>query len=103
MFDRLKTFCLFNPCFLLALGASALLGSCYEVTRPQVPLKDDRLTQVEGWISRPPQVLDDYIYLELSPLHVQQHEDSITYPGRLAVYISSSQPEPETYFDPPLA
>ena len=102
MLDRLKTFCLFNPCFLLALGVSALMGSCYEVTRPQVTLKDDHLTQVEGWISRPPQVLDDYIYLELSPLHVQQHEESITYPGRLAVYISSSHPHPETYFDPPL-
>jgi len=100
--DRLKTFCLFNPCFILALGASAVLGSCYEVTRPQVPLKDDRLTQVEGWISRPPQVLDDHIYLELSPLHVQQQEESISYPGRLAVYISSSHPDPETYFDPPL-
>ena len=78
------------------------MGSCYEVTRPQVTLKDDHLTQVEGWISRPPQVLDDYIYLELSPLHVQQHEESITYPGRLAVYISSSHPDPKTYFDPPL-
>jgi len=102
MFDRLKTFCLFNPCFLLALGASGFLGSCYEVTRPQLPLNDDRLTQVEGWISRPPQVLDDHIYLELSPLHVQQQEESITYPGRLAVYISSSHPDPKTYFDPPL-
>jgi competence protein ComEC len=102
MFDRLKTFCLFNPCFLLALGASAVLGSCYEVTRPQVGLKDDHLTQVEGWISRPPQVLDDHIYLELSPLHVQQQEESISYPGRLAVYVSSSHPDPKTYFDPPL-
>jgi competence protein ComEC len=102
MLDRLKTFCLFNPCFLLALGASAVLGSCHEVNRPQVPLKDDRLTQVEGWISRPPQVLDDHIYLELSPLLVQQQEESIAYPGRLAVYISSSHPDPETYFDPPL-
>jgi competence protein ComEC len=102
MLDRLKTFCLFNPCFLLALGASAFLGSCYEVTRPQVGLKDDRLTQVEGWISRPPQVLDDHIYLELSPLHVQQQKKSVSYPGRLAVYVSSSHPDPETYFDPPL-
>lgn len=98
----MKTFCLFNPCFVLALVVSAVLGSCYEVTRPHVPLKDDRLTQVEGWISRPPQVLDDHIYLELSPLHVHQQEEAISYPGRLAVYISSSHPDPETYFDPPL-
>ena len=103
MLHRLRTFCLFNPCFVLAAVASGILGSCYEVTRPQVRLEGDRLTEVEGWISRPPQVLDDHIYLELRPLHVKQNGEFISYPGRLAVYIASAQPDPETYFDPPLA
>ncbi len=102
MLHRLKTFCLFNPCFVIAAVASTILGGCYEVTRPQVRLEDDRLTEVEGWISQPPQVLDDHIYLELRPLQVKQHGELIAYPGRLAVYISSSNPDPETYFDPPL-
>ncbi|MFB3068611.1 MAG: hypothetical protein ACE1ZI_04995 [Acidobacteriota bacterium] len=102
MLHRLKTFCLFNPCFVLAAVASTILGGCYEVTRPQVRLQDDRLTEVVGWISQPPQVLDDHIYLELQPLQVKQHGELISYPGRLAVYISSSNPDPETYFNPPL-
>ena len=103
MLDRVKRFCLFNPCFLLATAVAGLIGSCYQVSPPQVELVGDRVTEVEGWISRPPQVLEDHIYLELSPLSIKQQEVSISYPGRLAIYISSSVWEPENYFDPPLA
>ncbi|MDA2937144.1 ComEC/Rec2 family competence protein [Acidobacteria bacterium AH-259-A15] len=103
MLQRLKPFCLFNPCFILAGLLAGVIGICHKVPRPQLPLEEDRVTEIEGWISRPAQLLDDYIYLELSPLSVKQQDKSISYPARLAVYISSSNPKSETYFDPPLA
>jgi hypothetical protein len=102
MLHPLKDFCLFNPCFVLALAAMALIGSCRQVTSPNLPFDSNRVVDVVGWISRAPQILDDHIYLELSPLRVEQQSRSLPYPGHLAVFITSSVREPEDYFNPPL-
>ena len=102
MLHPLKDFCLFNPCFVLALIAIALIGSCRQVSSPNLPIDSNRVVDVVGWISRTPQILDDHIYLKLSPLTVEQQSRSIPYPGHLAVFISSSVREPDDYFTPPL-
>ena len=102
MLSDLKTFCLFNPCFVLALGTMALLGSCPQVSPPDLSIDRNRVADMVGWISHPPQLLDDHIYLELSGISVEQQFPSHPYPGRLAVYISSSVRDPAEYFHPPL-
>ena len=102
MLYRLKRFCLLNPCFIIALGAMALIGGCGQVSSRDIPIDGNRVVDVVGWISRAPQVLDDHIYLELSPIRVTQQLEPIAYPGHLAVTISSSVRSPGDYFNPPL-
>ena len=102
MLYRLKRFCLLNPCFVIALGAMALIGGCGQVPSRDIPIDGNRVVDVVGWISRAPQVLDDHIYLELSPIRVTQQLEPIAYPGHLAVTISSSVRSPGDYFNPPL-
>ena len=103
MLHGLKNLCLFNPCFVIAMGTVGLIGSCGEVSSPDLPIDANRVVDVVGWISRAPQMLDDHIYLELSPIRVEQQLEPVSYPGRLAVYVSSSLQAPEDYFNPPLA
>ncbi|MEE8349543.1 MAG: ComEC/Rec2 family competence protein [Acidobacteriota bacterium] len=102
MFDRLKRFSLLNPCFVMALGAVVLIGFLGDVSSSDLSVDKNRVVDVEGWISRPPQVLDDHIYLELSPFQIVQQHHPLLYTGRLGVYISSSIQEPRNYFKPPL-
>ena len=98
----LERFCLLNPCFILALLAALGTALFHESQRPRIHLRTDRVVEVEGWICQQPQVLDTYIYAELSPLRINQGHN-LPYPGRLALYISSSSTDPGSFFDPPLA
>ena len=98
---RLHCFCLLNPCFVLATLATTLVLIFYDNPRPKAGWQTDRVIEIEGWIYRPPQMMDDSIYLEISPLQLRQSEP-LDSPGRLALYIASSGTDPRTFFEPPL-
>ncbi len=98
---RVRCFCLLNPCFVLAALAAILLLIFYDNPRPQAGWQADRVIEIEGWICRPPQMMENSIYLEISPLQLRQSEP-LDSPGRLALYIASSGTDPRAFFEPPL-
>lgn len=98
MIDGFRLFCLLNPCFILALVLAGGMAACWEPGRPDTELEEGRSAEVVGWVARPPQVLQNRLYVELEPISVRQGEVEIPYPGRLALFVYSSQAEPETFF-----
>lgn len=103
MLIRLRQFVLLNPCFLLAGLVALAVALGWETTRPDLQWQSHRPAEVSGWIASPPERLAHALYFELVPHRVQQGEVLLKYPGRLAVYVYSSQAHPAESFEPPLA
>ena len=100
---RLRTFFLFNPCFVLAVFLALGIALSWQPRRPKVEFDSDRPMEVVGWVTRSPQVLENCLYLELEPLSLEQMQVKFSYPARLAVFIYGSQSRAENFFHPPLA
>ncbi|MGW8180883.1 MAG: ComEC/Rec2 family competence protein, partial [bacterium] len=70
--------------------------------RPSFQLRLDRIVDITGWVSRTPEVRDDSVYFELKPSRVIQAGQIVPYSERISVWVSSSQDQPEDFFEPPL-
>ena len=99
---QLRTFLLFNPCFVMAGFLAVAIAACWEPKRPKVGFDPERTVEVRGWIARPPQWLENCLYVEIEPLSLQRGPLKISYPARLAVYIYTSRSRIEAPFHPPL-
>jgi competence protein ComEC len=99
MWLRLVHFGKFNPCFLLALLLCLANPSIRDTGRPGTPVETDLLTEVTGWVSGPPQRLKAGLFFELQPIEIIQQERTLSYPGRIAVYVYGTvQAAPDIHF-----
>ena len=99
---RFKNFCLFNPCFIVAAIVVSLMAATYRLDRPQLPLQENRVVDVEAWICTAPETLDNYLYAELCTRSLVQEGQLISYPGRIALYVNLPRSSIEKDPVPPL-
>ena len=98
----LTNWCIFHPCLILAGILALSIVLCIQPARPEVHFDRSRVVRLRGEVATAPLRLDRSLYLELSVLSIRQDGKMIDYPGRVAVYIYSTE-NSEQYFMPPLA
>lgn len=100
---RFFEFARFNPCFLLAGLAAVGLWGLSAVERPDVNFDPGRTVRMVGRVSASPEPVEGGLYFELTPEALEQSGRQVQYPGRIAVYLYSSNPDPAALFQPPLS
>lgn len=66
------------------------------------PLDREKVVEIRGWISRPPEVIPQGVRILVSPLQVRQQGREIPYRHAILVSIYSSTLSPREFFHPPL-
>ncbi len=89
--SRLARFGRLNPCFVLAIAASAGAGLWGWPERPVFPLRPDQVAEVVGWVSRSPECRKGLYYFELQPESVQQAGEAAVLAGVIAVQLYSGE------------
>ena len=78
------------------------MAATYRLDRPQLPLQENRVVDVEAWICTAPETLDNYLYAELCTRSLVQEGQLISYPGRIALYVNLPRSSIEKDPVPPL-
>ena len=94
--------CVFNPCLVLAVILVLSIVLFLQPERPTIHFDGSRIVKLFGEVDTAPIKLDRSLYLEMSVLSIHQGKRRIDYPGRVAVYIYSTE-DSEQVFAPSLS